>query len=142
MVVRASVERGAVDQQAEGCTELFACPGVVVVFAGEAPVDVGDAGTDAVLVALQCVEVDGVGEMRGEELVALVLEPLAVLGQLGQFLGAGGEALIERGLDLRGEGGVLGLGDCDVLVAVGDELLSDTDGNGAASAVLASRSSP
>ena len=41
MVVRAGVERGAVDQQAEGCAELFACSGVVVVFTGEAAVDVG-----------------------------------------------------------------------------------------------------
>ena len=92
---------------------------MVVVFAGEAAVDVGDAGADAVLVALQGVEIDGVGEVRGEELVALVLEPLAVLGQLGQFLGAGGEVFIERGLDLRGEGDVLCLGDCDVLIKVG-----------------------
>ena len=74
--------------------------------------------------------------------VTLVLEPLPVRGQLGQFVRAGGEAFIERGLDLGGEGCVVGLGDRDVLVAVGDELLSDTDGNGAASAVLASRSSP
>lgn len=60
-------------------------------------VDVGEPGADAVLVTLQGVEVDGVGEVRGQELVALVLEPSAVLGQLGQFLGAGGEAFIERG---------------------------------------------
>ena len=40
MIVRAGVERGAVDQQAKGCAELFACSGVVVVFAGEAAVDV------------------------------------------------------------------------------------------------------
>jgi hypothetical protein len=107
LVVGAGVERCAVDQQAEGGAELFACSGVVVVFAGEAAVDVGEPGADAVLVTLQGFEVDGVGEVRGEQLVALVLESLAVLGQLGQFLGAGGEALIERGLDLGGEGGVL-----------------------------------
>ncbi|WIM72853.1 hypothetical protein QP028_03155 [Corynebacterium suedekumii] len=89
--------------------------------------------------ALQGFQVDGVGEVRGQELVALVLESLAVFGQLGQFLGAGGEALIERGLDLCGEGRVLGIGDRDVLVAVGDELLGDTDGYGAAGAVLAFR---
>ncbi len=92
--------------------------------------------------ALQGFQVDGVSEVRGQELVALVLEPLTVLGQLGQLLGAGGEVFIERGLDLCGEGGVLGLGDRDVLITVGDELLGDTDGNGAASAVLAFRSPP
>ncbi|MCA0346110.1 MAG: hypothetical protein LCH31_03535 [Actinobacteria bacterium] len=142
MIVRAGVERRAVDQQAEGCAELFACSGVVVVFTGESTVDVGESGADAVLVTLQGFQVDGVGEVRRQELVALVLESLAVLGQPGQLLGAGGEAFIERGLDLGGEGGVLGLGDRDVLVAVGDELLGDTDGNGAASAVLAFRSPP
>ncbi|WP_278827882.1 hypothetical protein [Corynebacterium xerosis] len=107
------------------------------MFAGETAIDVGESGADAVLVTLQGVEVDGVGEVRGQELVALVLESLAVLGQLGQFLGAGGEAFIERGLDLGGEDGVLGLGDRDVLVAVGDELLGDTDRDGSASTVLA-----
>ncbi|WP_271404535.1 hypothetical protein [Kocuria palustris] len=90
---------------------------MLVVFAGEPAIDVGQSGADAVLVALQGLQVDGVGEVRGEELVALVLEPLAVLGQLGQFLGAGGQAFVERGLDLRGECGVFGLGDGDVLVA-------------------------
>lgn len=100
MVVGAGVEGGAVDEQAEGGAQLFACSGVVVVFAGEAAVDVGEPGADAVLVALQGLQVDGVGEVRGEELVALVLEALAVLGQLGEFLGAGGESFIECCLDL------------------------------------------
>ncbi|WP_244963950.1 hypothetical protein [Pseudoclavibacter helvolus] len=107
------------------------------MFAGEAAVDVGEPGADAVLVALQGVEVDGVGEVRGQELVALVLESLTVLGQLGHLLGAGGEAFIERGLDLGSQRGVLVLGDRDVLVAVGDELLGDADGHCSAGAVLA-----
>ncbi|WP_255572577.1 hypothetical protein [Leucobacter tenebrionis] len=34
------------------------------------------------MVTLEGVEVDRVGEVRGEQLVALVLEPLAVLGQV------------------------------------------------------------
>ena len=41
--------------------------------------------------ALKGVEVDGVGKVRGEEFVTRVLEPLAVLGQLCQFLGSGSE---------------------------------------------------
>lgn len=83
------------------------------------------------------VEVDGVGEMRGQVLVTFVTESLAVFGQLGQFLGAGGEAFIERDLDLRGEGAVLILCDRDVLIALGNELLGDADGHGSARAVLA-----
>ena len=61
----------------------------------------------------------------------------AVLSQFGEFLRAGGEAFVERCLDLRREGGVLVLGDRDVAVAVGDELLGDADGHGTAGAVLA-----
>ena len=44
LVVRARVKHGAIGQQAEGRAELFACSGVVVVFAGEAAVDIGEAG--------------------------------------------------------------------------------------------------
>ncbi|WP_420733715.1 hypothetical protein [Brevibacterium luteolum] len=110
---------------------------MVIVFTGEPAIDVGEPGADAVLVALQGLQVDGVGEVRGQELVALGLEPLAVLSQLGQFLGAGGQAFVERRLDLRGEGGVLVFGDGDVAVTVGHELLGDPDGDGPAGAVLA-----
>ncbi|MEZ7897417.1 MAG: hypothetical protein QMB98_01200 [Flaviflexus sp.] len=90
---------------------------MVVVLAGEPTVYVSEAGAEAVLVTLEGVEVDRVGEVRGEQLVALVLEPLAVLGQLGQFLGTGGEAFVERGLNLRRERRVLDFGDRDVPVA-------------------------
>ena len=38
----------------------------LVVFVVDAPVDVGDADADSVLVAFQGVEVDGVGEVCGE----------------------------------------------------------------------------
>lgn len=61
---------------------------MLVVFAGEATVEVSKPGPDAVLVPFEGFQVDGVGELRDEQLVALVLESLAVLGQLGQFLGA------------------------------------------------------
>lgn len=54
---------------------------MVVVFAGEAAVDVGEAGAEAILVALHGFQDAGVGEVRGQELVALVLESLAVLGR-------------------------------------------------------------
>lgn len=87
---------------------------MLIVFAGEAAVDVSKPCPDAVLVPFEGFQVDGVGEVRGEQLVALVLESLAVLGQLGQFLGAGGEPFIERCLDLCREGGVLLFGDGDV----------------------------
>lgn len=69
---------------------------MLIVFAGEATVDVSKPSPDAVLVPFEGFQVDGVGEVRGEPLVALVLESLAVLGQLAQFLRAGGVPFIER----------------------------------------------
>ena len=75
---------------------------------------------------------------RGEELDALAFEPLPIRGRLGQFLRAGSEAFVERGLDLLSQGLVAVLGDGDVLVAVGDELFGDSDGDGSTVAVLTS----
>ncbi|WP_245988662.1 hypothetical protein [Flexivirga caeni] len=59
---------------------------MLIVFAGEATVDVSKPRPDAVLVPFESFQVDGVGEVRSEQLVALDLESLAVLCQLGQFL--------------------------------------------------------
>ncbi|WP_392423717.1 hypothetical protein [Barrientosiimonas humi] len=118
MIVGAGVKVGAVDEQAQRGVEVLAGPLVLVVLVGEAPFDVSEAGADAVLVTLEGLQVDGVGEVRGEEFVALVLESLAVRGEFGQFLGARGEAFLERGFNLCREVGVLLFGDGDVLVAV------------------------
>lgn len=40
----------------------------------EATVEIGQAGADAVLMPFEGLQVDGVGEVRGEEFVALILE--------------------------------------------------------------------
>lgn len=64
---------------------------MLVVLCCEPAVDVRQADVDAVLVPLKGLQVDRVGEVRGEELVALVLEALPVRGQLGQFFGVRGE---------------------------------------------------
>ncbi|MFT4218317.1 MAG: hypothetical protein QM619_14185 [Micropruina sp.] len=104
---------------------------------GELAVDVRESGADAVLVPLEGFQVDRVGEVRGEQLVALVRQALAVRGQFGQFLGARSAALIERRIDLRRECRVPCFGDGDLLVAVGDELLGDADRHGPTGAVLA-----
>lgn len=49
------------------------------------------------------VKVDGVGEVRGDKLLTLTLEPFVAISQLGKFLGAGGNAFVERDLDLLGQ---------------------------------------
>jgi hypothetical protein len=63
-----------VGQQPQAVVEERAPAGVVLVVLGEALVDVGEARADAVLVPLQRREVDGVGEVRGKQLVALGFE--------------------------------------------------------------------
>ncbi|XBW08778.1 hypothetical protein SAC06_04275 [Scrofimicrobium sp. R131] len=75
------------------------------------------------------IDVDAVGEVGGEDLVGRVFQPAPVGGGLGEFVGSGGEALVECRLDLLGEADVPGLVDRDVGVAVSDELLDDGNGD-------------
>ncbi|NLG65261.1 MAG: hypothetical protein GX537_06610 [Actinobacteria bacterium] len=63
---------------------------VVLVVLGEALLDVGEPGPDAVLVPLQGGQVDGVGEVRGKQLVALGFQPCPVRGEVGELLIAPG----------------------------------------------------
>ncbi|MFT4232128.1 MAG: hypothetical protein QM606_05030, partial [Leucobacter sp.] len=135
VVVGLPVCLSAAGEQAHRCGEVLAVRRVLLVFAVEFAVDLGEAGADAVLVAFEGLEVDGVGEVRGEELVGLVLEPLPVRGELGEFLGLGREALLERRVDLGGEIVVGLLADPDPLVAGGHEVFGDTNGNSLAVAV-------
>jgi hypothetical protein len=59
---------------------------VLIVLAGEAAVDVSKTCPDTVLVPFEGFQVDGVGEVSGEELVALVLESCWGVGQLRPLL--------------------------------------------------------
>ncbi len=92
------------------------CPGVVFVVQGEALLDVGEARADAVVVPLQRWQVDGVGEVRRQGLVALGFESGAVGGEVSKLLIPPSALLIERGVDFGGEVSVVGLADRDVAV--------------------------
>ena len=48
--------------------------------------DVGEPGTDAVLVPLERGQVDGIGEVRGEQLVALCFQARSVRGEVSELL--------------------------------------------------------
>nr|WP_229742385.1 hypothetical protein [Gordonia jinhuaensis] len=133
-VVRLPVHRGAVREQLHGAGEVLALPGVLLVIVLELAVDLGEPSADPVLMTLQRVEVDGVGEVRGEELLALGFEPLAVRGELGEFLGTRGHPLVKRGIDLLGQFRVGGLANPDPLVGGLDKVFGDPDGNGLAGA--------
>ena len=75
-------------EEPQAVVEECSAAGVVLVVLGEALVHVGEACPDAVLMPFQGRKVDGVGEVRGEQLVALVLEALTVRGQFGQIIAA------------------------------------------------------
>ncbi|MGO1809095.1 MAG: hypothetical protein ACTHZN_00700 [Canibacter sp.] len=90
--------------------------GVVFAVLGEAAVHVCEARADAVLVTLQRVEVDGVGEMCGQELVGLGFQPGPVRGQVGKFLVIPGVALVEGGIEISRETLVSAVADRDARV--------------------------
>ncbi|WZW97294.1 hypothetical protein PCC79_10235 [Propioniciclava soli] len=104
--------------------------GVVLVVLGKFPVHVGQARPDAVLVPFQGREVDGVGEVRGQQLVALGFEAGSVCHEVGYLLIAACHALVERGIDLRGEVAVGGVVDRDGGIGVRHEAFGDRDGHG------------
>ncbi|WP_237464568.1 hypothetical protein [Leucobacter luti] len=58
-----------VGEQPQRIVEERAPSGVMLAVLGQATVHVGEAGADAVLVPLQRVKIDGVGEVRSEQLV-------------------------------------------------------------------------
>ncbi|WP_287270748.1 hypothetical protein [Microbacterium sp.] len=123
-----------VGEQAQGVVEERASADVVFIVLGEAVFDVREAGADAVLVSFQGGQVDGVGEVRGEELVALGFDPGPVRGEVGELLILSGAALVERCIDLRGDGPVVVLVDRDRGVGVLDQPFGDLDGDGSAGA--------
>ncbi|WP_229659407.1 hypothetical protein [Nesterenkonia alkaliphila] len=88
LVVGALVHAGAVGQCFESAAEVLALAGLFFVVVLKFPVDVGQSGADAILVSFEGLEVDGVGEVGVDELLAFGLEPLPVAHQLGEFLRA------------------------------------------------------
>ena len=85
-VVGVRVGAVSVGKQAQGVVEECPRPSVMFVMLGEAMFDVGESCADAVLVPLQRAQVDGVGEVRREQLVAFGFEPGSVRGEVGGLL--------------------------------------------------------
>nr|WP_300143287.1 hypothetical protein [Propionicimonas sp.] len=118
-----------VGQQPQAVMEERSTAGVLFVVLAEALLDVGEAGADAVLVPLERWEVDGVGEVRGEQLVALSLQACPVRGEIDELLILPGTALVEGRVDLGGEVPVVVLADRDAGVGVLDQSFRDLHRN-------------
>ncbi|WOQ17642.1 hypothetical protein R0145_02720 [Raineyella sp. W15-4] len=102
---------------------------VLLIMHAQAVLDVGEPGADAVLVPLERRQVDGVGEVRGEELVALGFQARPVRGEVCELLILARAALVERGVDLGGEVSVVVFADRDGGVGVRDQAFCDLDGH-------------
>ncbi|WP_241742579.1 hypothetical protein [Microbacterium lacticum] len=118
-----------VGQQAQAVMEERAPAGVVLTVLREATVDVRQTRADAVLVPLQGVEVDGVGEVRREQLVGLCFQACPVRGQVRDFPILAGVALVERRIHVSGEPLIGAVADCDRSVGICDQAFCDRDGN-------------
>jgi hypothetical protein len=92
-----------VGEQPQAVVEERPAADVLLVVLAQAVLDVGEPGADAVLVPLERGQVDGVGEVRGEQLVALSFQARPVRGEVGELLIASRSALVERGVNLGGE---------------------------------------
>ena len=108
--------------------------GVVLVMLTQSVLNVGEPSTDAVLVSFERWQVDGVGEMRGEQLVALGFQARPIRGEVSEFLILARAALVECGVDLGGEVLVVVFADRDAGVGVSHEAFRDLHGHRPSSA--------
>ncbi|KZE70007.1 hypothetical protein M3C59_010930 [Micrococcus luteus] len=116
-----------VGEQPQAVVQERPSSGVVLIVLGEFPVHVRQVRPDAVLMPFERGEVDGVGEVRGQQLVALGFELGSVGHEVGDLLVAACHALVERGIDVSGQALIRRVSDRDRGVGVRDEAFSDRD---------------
>ncbi|WP_447589706.1 hypothetical protein [Microbacterium lacticum] len=107
---------------------------VPLIVLAQTLLDVGEPGADAVLVSLERWQVDGVSEVRGQQLVALCFQARPVRGEVSELLIAASRSLVERGVDFGGEVPVVVFADRDARVGVFDQALRNLDGHRSAGA--------
>ncbi|HMR12311.1 MAG TPA: hypothetical protein PKE42_01120 [Arachnia sp.] len=103
---------------------------VLLVVLAQALLDVREPSTDAVLVPLKRGQVDGVGKVRGKQLVALGFQARPVRGEVSELLIASRAALLKRGVDHGSEVPVVVFADRDAGVGIRDQPLGNLDGHG------------
>ena len=102
---------------------------VLLVVLAQAVLDVGEPGAHAVLVPFEGGQVDGVGEVRGEQFVAFGFQACPVCGEVSELLIAASAALVKRSVNLRSELTVVVLADRDRRERVRDQPLRDLHGH-------------
>ncbi|MGO3041234.1 hypothetical protein [Ancrocorticia populi] len=134
-VVAAGVDVGAVGQQVEGVCEVGAGVGVFAVVGVDAAGHLVELSEDAVLFAFEERERDRVGVVSLEESFLLALEPVAVGGELAQFVGLLGHEPVELVVQHPAECFAVRGGDLHSLVVPLDHVLDVLDEDRAAGAV-------
>ncbi|MDQ4113909.1 MAG: hypothetical protein M3306_22850 [Actinomycetota bacterium] len=134
-VVAAGVDVGAVLQQVQGVVQVRAGVGVLAVVGVEAAVHLVELACDAVLLSLEDGERDRVGVVGLQEPVLLVLQSVAVGGELGELVGFGGHESVELVVQHPGQRLASGRGELDALVVVLDQVLDVLDEDGLPRAV-------
>nr|WP_241653349.1 hypothetical protein [Propioniciclava flava] len=124
-----SVGKVRVGKQPQAVVEERSAADVLLVVLTQALLDVSKPGADSVLVPLERGKVDGVSEVRGEELVTLSFQAHPVRGEVGELLIASRSALVEQGINLGGEVAVVGFADRDARVGVLDQPFRDLHGH-------------
>ncbi|GMA24925.1 hypothetical protein GCM10025864_26840 [Luteimicrobium album] len=134
-VVAAGVDVGAVSQETEGVIQVGACVGVFTVVGVESTVHQVKLSADPVLLALEHGQRDRVGVVGLHESVLLVLQPVAVGGELAELVGFGEHETVE--LVVQHPGQRLPAARCDLhaLVVVLDQVLDVLDEDGLPGAV-------
>ncbi|WP_298038441.1 hypothetical protein [uncultured Microbacterium sp.] len=135
VIARVGVGAVRVGDQAQAVVEERASAGVVLAVLGKATVHVRQPRADSILVALQRCQVDGVGEVRREELVGLGFQACPVRGQVRDFLVLARVAFVECRINVGCEPLVGGVADREGGVGVRDQALGDGDGHGPSCAV-------
>lgn len=87
---------------------------VLLVVLAKAVLDVCEPGPDAVLVPLERWQIDDVGEVRGQQLVALCLQARPVRGEVRELLIAASRSLVESRVNFGSEVTVVVFADRDV----------------------------
>ncbi len=127
-VIRARVSTVGIGEEPQRVVEERPPTRVSLIMLTDALLDIGEPGADAVLVSLQGGQVDGVGEVRGEEFVTLNFQACPFRCQVNEFLVAAHGSFVERGIDCCGELTAVSLADGDVRVGVRDQSFRNRDG--------------
>ncbi|WP_244223214.1 hypothetical protein [Brevibacterium aurantiacum] len=134
-VVAAGVDVGAVGQQVERVFEVGAGVGVLAVVGVDTAGHLVELSEDAVLLPFEQSERDRVGVVRLEESFLLALQPVAIRGELAQFVGLLGHEPVELVVQHPAERFAVRGRDLNALVVPLDHLLDVLDEDRAAGAV-------